>query len=186
MVANKLYKIIGILKRLRYVYPGQVLLQIYNSLFVAHINYGRLVWGVDTDRIFKLQKKAVCIITGNYYVAHSEPIFKSLELLKIYDIYKLKILKLYYNLTNYSLPEYFNNYLDVINNELPHSYQLRINARPLMRLPKIRHQFSEFGLQYQLVNLLNNTHEHYPEILAKIDRKVIVCQQLVSILQIYI
>ena len=111
------------------------------------------------------------IITGNYYIAHSEPIFKSLELLKIYDIYKLKILKFYYNLTNYCLPVYFNNYLDVINNELPHSYQLRINARPLIRLPKIRHQFAEFGLQYQLVNLLNNTHEHYPEILAKIDLK---------------
>ena len=56
--------------------------------------------GVDTDRIFKLQKKAVRIITGNYYIAHSEPIFKSLELLKIDDIYKLKILKFYYNLTN--------------------------------------------------------------------------------------
>ena len=84
------------------------------------------------------------------------------------------------------MPVYFNNYLDVINNELPHSYQLRINARPLIRLPKIRHQFAEFGLQYQLVNLLNNTHEHYPEILAKIDLKIIVCQQLVCILQIYI
>ena len=66
------------------------------------------------------------------------------------------------------MPDYFNNYLDVINNELPHSYQLRINARPLIRLPKIRHQFAEFGLLYQLVNLLNNTHEHYPEILAKL------------------
>ena len=171
MVANKLSKILGILKRLRYVYPEQVLLQIYNSLFMAHINYGLLVWGVDTDRIFKLQKKAVRIITGNDYIAHSEPIFKSLELLKIVDIYKLKILRFYYNLTHYCLPVYFNNYLDVINNELPHSYQLRINARPLIRLPKIRHQFAEFGLQYQLVNLLNNTHEHYPEILAKIDLK---------------
>ena len=127
MVANKLSKIIGILKRLRYVYPEQVLLQIYNSLFMAHINYGLLVWGVDTDIIFKLQKKAVRILTGNDYIAHSEPIFKSLELLKIDDIYKLKILKFYYNLTNYCLPDYFNNYLDVINNELPHSYQLRIN-----------------------------------------------------------
>ena len=116
MVANKISKIICILKR--YVYPEQVLLQIYNSLFMAHINYGLLVWGVDTDRIFKLQKKAVRIITGIYYIAHSEPIFISLELLKIDDNYKLKILKLYYNLTNYCLPDYFNNYLDVINKRI--------------------------------------------------------------------
>ena len=63
----------GIFKRLRYVYPQQVLLHIYNSLFVAHNNYGLLVWGVDTDIIFKVQKKAVRIITGNYYTAHTEP-----------------------------------------------------------------------------------------------------------------
>ena len=100
-----------------------------------------------------------------------EPISKSLKLLKITYIFKLQILKFYYNLKNYCLHEYFNNYLDVINNEWPHSYQLRINAHPLIRLPKIRHHFSESGLQYQLVNLLNNTHEHYPEILAKIDRR---------------
>ena len=169
MVANKLSKIIGILNRLRYVYPEQVLLQIYNSLFIVHINYGLPVWGVDTDRLFKLQKKAVRIITGNYYIADSEPIFKSLELLKIDDIYKIKILKFYYNSTIYCLPpDYFNNYLDVITNELPHSYQLHINAHPLIQLPKIRHQFAKFGLLYQLLNLLNNTHEHYPEILAKI------------------
>ena len=109
-------------------------------------------------RLFKLQKKVVHIITENDYIAHSEPIFKSLELLRIYYIFKLKILKFYYSLTNYCLPEYFNNYLDVINNELPHSYQLCINACPLIRLPKICHQFAKFGLQYQLINLLNNTH----------------------------
>ena len=80
------------------------------------------------------------------------------------------------------MPDYFNNYLDVINNELPHSYQLRINARPLIRLPKIRHQFVEFGRLYQLVNLLNNTHEHYPEILAKIHLK----SHSMSVIGVYI
>ena len=80
------------------------------------------------------------------------------------------------------MPDYLNNYLDVINNELPHSYQLHINARPLIRLPKIHHQFVEFGLLYQLVNLLNNTHEHYPEILAKIDRK----SHSMSVIGVYI
>ena len=59
------------------------------------------MWVIDTDIIFKLREKSVCIITGNYYIAHSEPIFKSLELLKIEDIYKLDILKFYYNLINY-------------------------------------------------------------------------------------
>ena len=122
------------------------------------------------------------IITENYYIAHSEPIFKSLELLKIDDNFKLKILKFYYNLANYCLPDYFINYLNVINNELPHSYELRINARPLIQLPKIHQQIGEFGLLYQLVNLLNNTHEHYPEIRAKIDLK----SHSMSVIGVYI
>ena len=58
------------------------------------------------NRIFKLEKEAVRIIIGKYYIAHSEPILKSLELLKIEDIYQLKIRKFNYNLTNNCLPEY--------------------------------------------------------------------------------
>ena len=53
LVINKLSKINGILYRLKYVYPKNVLLTIYNSLFVPHINYGSLVWGTNIDRIQK-------------------------------------------------------------------------------------------------------------------------------------
>ena len=42
MVTGKLSKINGILNRLKYIYPSQVLLTIYKSLFVPHINYGSL------------------------------------------------------------------------------------------------------------------------------------------------
>ena len=171
MVSNKLSKVIGIFKRLRYVYPEQVLLTIYNSLFVSHINYGLLVWGVELDRIYMLQKKAVRIVTGNDYIAHTEPIFKSLELLKVEHLFNVKILKFYYNLLHNCLPVYFNKYLNVINCDLPHSYQLRRNARPEIRLPRIHHVFAESSLLYQLINLVNCMHEQHPEILLKIVNK---------------
>ena len=32
--------------------------------------------------------------------------------------------------------------------------------------------FSESGILHQLVNLFNNTHDYYPEILAKIDDNI--------------
>ena len=48
----------------------------------------------------------------NYeYLAHSEPLFKTLKLLKIDDLYKLKLLKFYYNLSYNILPPYFNFYI---------------------------------------------------------------------------
>ena len=43
MITGKLSKINGILNRLKYIDPSQVLLTIYKSLFVPRINYGSLV-----------------------------------------------------------------------------------------------------------------------------------------------
>ena len=44
---------------------------------------------------------------------------KRLQLLKIVDIFKLRVLKFYYNLYNGLLPAYFNVFLDFITREPP-------------------------------------------------------------------
>ena len=92
MITNKLSKVIGILNRLKHIYPQQALLSIYNALFLSHMTYGLLLWGNQVVQVSKLQKKSIRLITGSEYLAHSEPLFKELELLKIEDLYKLKIL----------------------------------------------------------------------------------------------
>ena len=50
---------------------------------------------IRLNRYQNYRKKSIRLITGNEYLAHSEPLFKELELLKIEDLYKLKILKFY-------------------------------------------------------------------------------------------
>ena len=40
MVRNKLSRINGILYRLKYLYPQNILVTIYKSLSIPHINYG--------------------------------------------------------------------------------------------------------------------------------------------------
>ena len=42
MVRNKLSR--GILHRLKYIYPQNILIALYKSIFVLHINYGSLLW----------------------------------------------------------------------------------------------------------------------------------------------
>ena len=64
----------------------------YNSLILLHINYGILVWGHQAHRIFKLQKRAIRIITLSKY--NADPIYIELKFLKLDDIYKLQQLKL--------------------------------------------------------------------------------------------
>ena len=77
---------------------------------------------IRLNRYQNYRKKSVRLITCSEYLAHSEPLFKLLKLLKIEDLYKLKILKFYYNLSYGLLPSYFKCYLDVLNVNTPCGY----------------------------------------------------------------
>ena len=84
-------------------------LTIYTTPIIPHLNYGILTWGFNADRILKIQRKAVRSITLNKYNAHTEPIFKTLKLLKIKDIFKCQALKFCYKLLNGNRPVYFSH-----------------------------------------------------------------------------
>ena len=47
-----------------------------------------------------LQKKAIRAINSAGYNAHTEPLFKLYNLLKVEDIYKFRLLVFYHNLCN--------------------------------------------------------------------------------------
>ena len=111
MITNKLSKISGVLHRLKYIYPQNILETIYKSLFIPHINYGLLVWGRNLDSVAKLQKRAIRTITNSNFIAHSEPLQKELRLLNVYDIHYLNFFKFMYKLYHDELPIYFDNYI---------------------------------------------------------------------------
>ena len=73
--------------------------------------------GVLNVRIFKLQKRALRIITNSKYNAHTEPLFKNLNLLKIKDIFDIECLKFWYKFVNKKLPNYFRTFF-MRNNEM--------------------------------------------------------------------
>ena len=95
-ISNKCSKTIGVLNKLKYFLPLTVKLILYNSLILPHLNYGIMTWGYKCDRINKLQKKAIRIVSLSKYNAHTEPIFKRLQLIKVADILKIQELKFYY------------------------------------------------------------------------------------------
>ena len=108
-ISNKISRNIGCLNRLKNFLPLYTLKLLYNSLIVPHLQYGILAWGFKFNRVFKLQKRAVRIISHNKYNAHSDPIFRDLKLLKIKDIFHLGLLKFQFKLANNSLPSYFSS-----------------------------------------------------------------------------
>ena len=67
---------------------------------MPHLMYGIEIWygitQLNDERIFKLQKKSIRAINCLPYATHTNDYFKSLNLLKIEDLYKLKVLQYMY------------------------------------------------------------------------------------------
>ena len=59
-IANKISRTIGVLTKLKQYLPSRILLTIYNTLIVTHLNYGILAWGYQPGRLVTLQKK-LCV-----------------------------------------------------------------------------------------------------------------------------
>ena len=56
-VSTKIIRTTGIIKKLQLTFPKNILLFIYNSLILRHINYYILSWGYNSNKIFMLQKR---------------------------------------------------------------------------------------------------------------------------------
>ena len=110
-ISNKISKTGGIISKLNKVLPQITLKMIYNSLILPHLQYGISSWGFcNTSRLLTIQKRVVRSILNTSLFAHSEPLFKRLELLRVDDIFKLSFFKLYYKLSNKTIPMYFQNF----------------------------------------------------------------------------
>lgn len=88
-ISNKVARSLGILNKLKRFLPHHILLMLYNSLILPHLQYAILCWGFKNSRLFKLQKRAIRIITCSKYNAHTDPLFKKMNLLKISDLYNI-------------------------------------------------------------------------------------------------
>ena len=123
-VAKKIGRGIGILAKLRHYLDPRMLKNIYYCLVYSHLSYGIHVWGsaanTELDKIKVLQKKAVRILTGKQYfqiygeaagpLPTSEPLLKSLELLKINDIFQLNIANFVYATLCGESPQIFSDW----------------------------------------------------------------------------
>ena len=87
LLSNKLAQCAGVLNKLKRFLPIHILRTLYFSIVQSRIMYCILTWGFDYYRIEKLQKRFVRIISSSKYNAHSEPLFKILDILKIEHLF---------------------------------------------------------------------------------------------------
>ena len=69
-IGIKIARVIGLLRKLKYMLPTPVLRSIYNSLILPHMHYALLAWGTQCHKIELLQKKALRVIFSKSPIAH--------------------------------------------------------------------------------------------------------------------
>ena len=123
----------GLLYKIRPFVNNKTLKMLYYSLIYPHLNYVTEVWGSADpsylNRILILQKRIVRMLTSNdirkqdYSFPSSDPLFFKLEILKIQDLFKLKISKFIYKSLNKDNPLNFHNWF-ILTSQI-HNYNTR-------------------------------------------------------------
>ena len=154
LLANKLAKCAGVLNKLKHVLPIHILRTLYFSMVQSRMMYCILTWGFVHYRIEKLQKRFVRIISSSKYNAHSEPLFKVLDILKIEHLFSQCCLKFVYKFQNCQLPMYFLS-LQCVPRSSIHSHDTKSANK--MDTIYTRTKMAAKCIRSQLPLLLNDT-----------------------------
>ena len=112
--------------------------------------------GTSCDILSKLKKRAIRRITNSSFRSHTTPLFKTLGILKLQDVFNVFILKFLYNYCNKNLPLYFLTEFSLIKSHDMHSHDTRHNTARLPRAIKSRTQQC---MRFYLINAYNEFPE---------------------------
>jgi hypothetical protein len=124
IISLKFSRAIGILNHIKLHVPQKnLIITIYHALITPHLNYQLLSWGYDYTNILKLQKKAIRTITSSHFIAHTEPLYKKLQILiRLPDLHSLIRMKFLFKFFKNDLPGYFMHNTFITNNQIhPHN-----------------------------------------------------------------
>ena len=109
------------------------------------------------ERLIKLQKRMICIITGLKKRDHTSQIFKNLNVLKVNEINVLQTSLFMYKLYNRLLPENFSSFL-CLNNDLHEHYTRSQNN---FHLISVKTNIRKFSLKFRGSVIWNKLPEIY-------------------------
>ena len=156
-ISNKISKSIGILRRLKFTVPKHILNTIYHSLIHPHLNYSTLTWGFNLDRIDKLQKQSIRIITHSYYLEHTGNLFKLLRILKVEDIFKLKQLVFYYKFITNSLPTPIKNIITIQSDQVRSCHTSFFLKPPIF----VNTENAKQCIRHSIPDFINNSDKNF-------------------------
>lgn len=112
-ISSKISRSLFMLRRCKNFLSEKALKTLYYSLVHCHLIYGIQVWSCSPQsnltNLFRKQKAAIRIISGNSYNSHTEPIFKSLGILTLPSLCEFFTLQFMQRFVQGFLPFSFND-----------------------------------------------------------------------------
>ena len=140
----------GLFTRLRRYVSNEILCLLYYSIIYSRIKYGILSWGTASNSLLKKVEirlnRILRVITNKSMYTPVGILYKSLNTLKVTDIYNLELGKFIHQLENNKLPHVFLNFFKKIN-EI-HSYETRLIKTSTYFLPRVTKLFGQLLLFY--------------------------------------
>jgi hypothetical protein len=118
---------IGVLNKVKMFLPTNTMYQLYCSLVLPYINYGLLLWGDSNkmliNKVYRLQKRALRIVSNSSYLSPSKPLFVKFNTLNIFDMYVKETSVFMFKYKHCLLPASFNKFFTT--HSVNHSYNTR-------------------------------------------------------------
>ena len=140
------------------------LILVYNAVFLPFLQYGIIVWGQTFTSYLKplvlIQEKIVRAIAHQHPLSHTLPIFKSLKLLQLYDISRIKLLCFVFKSINKLNPYFFHDFF-LLNSDVHGYFTRQSNRGDVFRNHKNSFQYGLKSIRYMGAKTWNE----FPEIL---------------------
>ena len=145
------------LSKARHYAPTE-LKSLYHALFSSHLNYGSQIWGQSNNssvnQIFILQKAALRIITFSNFRAHTNPLFKENNILKLNDRITLENCLFVYDCLKGKLPICFNNYFQTLTEAYRSNVRTRSSKSGYLYIPAVKSK--KYGLNSMKRNSIDS------------------------------
>ena len=163
-------KSIFAINRVKKFLPHAALKSVYFALIHSRMQYGIEAWGnaKDLHKLFIVQKRAIRVINNKHYRYHTDPLFKTDKIIKIYDLYLLHVSSFMHDFTYHKLPISFDTFI-IQENETNYSIITRQQDRLYKTRP--RTNFSSKLPKHTFVNIWNDIDIPTQRIISKIKFK---------------
>jgi hypothetical protein len=134
MISAKISRNVGILSRVAFLLPRQILLTLYYSLIYPYLAYCNPVWASNypsrLKRLQVLHRRALRIIHRSHPSIPSSELAASLGILNLDQITELQLCEFMYKHANNLLPLPFSNYFTVVSQTNAYLLRNALNYRP--------------------------------------------------------